>query len=53
VQEANAVVQPISEAYDKIQTLRAAPAQAPTPIEVGTLDIRSQVQLIAEVDTGQ
>ncbi|HEV7858831.1 MAG TPA: SIMPL domain-containing protein [Pyrinomonadaceae bacterium] len=53
VQEANAVVRPISEAFDKIQTMRSAVAQAPTPIEVGTLDIHSQVQLIAEVDTGQ
>jgi uncharacterized protein YggE len=53
VQEANAVARPIYEAYDKIQTMRGAAAQAPTPIEVGTLDIRSQVQLIAEVDTGQ
>jgi uncharacterized protein YggE len=53
VQEANAVVRPIYEAYDKIQTMRGAVAQAPTPIEVGTLDIHSQVQLIAEVDTGQ
>jgi uncharacterized protein YggE len=53
VQEANAVVRPIYEATDKIQAMRSAVAQAPTPIEVGTLDIRSQVQLIAEVDTGQ
>jgi uncharacterized protein YggE len=54
VQEANAVVRPIYEAEYKVQTMmRGAPAQAQTPVEVGTLDIRSQVQLIAEVDTGQ
>jgi hypothetical protein len=27
-------------------------AAAPTPIEVGTLDITSRVQLIAEVEAG-
>jgi uncharacterized protein len=53
VQEANAIVRPIYEAYDKIQTMQGRTAQAPTPVEVGTLDIRSQVQLIAEVETGQ
>jgi hypothetical protein len=26
-------------------------ADAPTPIEVGSLDIRSQVQLIAEIES--
>ncbi len=31
---------------------RVAQAQA-TPIEVGTLEVRSQVQLVAEVETGQ
>jgi len=36
--------------YDKMQTtLRGA---APTPIEVGTLDILSRVQLVAEVEVG-
>lgn len=36
---------------DQIQTMRAA-SVAPTPIEVGTLDITSRVQLIAEVEVG-
>lgn len=53
VQESDAVARPIYEATDKIQTMRAGVAQAQTPVEVGTLDIHSQVQLIAEVDTGQ
>ena len=38
-------------ALDKLQTMRAA-SVAPTPIEVGTLDITSRVQLIAEVEVG-
>lgn len=51
VQEASALVRPIYETLDKVQGMRAGVvAQAPTPIEVGTLDIRSQVQLIAEVE---
>ncbi|HEX9543611.1 MAG TPA: hypothetical protein VF955_00395, partial [Pyrinomonadaceae bacterium] len=37
-------------ALDKLQTMRAQ--SAPTPIEVGTLDITSRVQLIAEVEVG-
>jgi uncharacterized protein YggE len=36
---------------DQMQTMRAG-AVAPTPIEVGTLDITSRVQLIAEVEVG-
>jgi uncharacterized protein YggE len=36
---------------DQMQTMRAQ-AAAPTPIEVGTLDISSRVQLIAEVEVG-
>jgi uncharacterized protein YggE len=38
-------------AYDSLQTMRAQ-AAAPTPIEVGTLDITSRVQLVAEVEVG-
>jgi uncharacterized protein YggE len=34
---------------DQLQTMRAGVA-APTPIEVGTLDITSRVQLIAEIE---
>ncbi|MDQ2936299.1 MAG: SIMPL domain-containing protein [Acidobacteriota bacterium] len=37
--------------YDSMQTMRAGVA-APTPIEVGTLDITSRVQLIAEIEGG-
>ncbi len=36
---------------DQVQTMRAQ-ASAPTPIEVGTLDITSRVQLVAEVEVG-
>lgn len=49
VQEANAVVRPIYQ-NERNMTLRAD-SSAQTPIEVGTLDIRSQVQIIAEVET--
>ncbi len=38
-------------AYDSIQTMRAQVA-APTPVEVGTLDITSRVQLVAEIEVG-
>jgi uncharacterized protein YggE len=37
--------------YESMQTMRAG-AAAPTPIEVGTLDITSRVQLIAEIEGG-
>lgn len=36
---------------DSVQTMRAQ-AAAPTPIEVGTLDITSRVQMVAEVEVG-
>ena len=36
-------------AYDNIQTMRAQ--SVATPIEVGTLDITSRVQLVAEIET--
>jgi uncharacterized protein YggE len=36
-------------AYDTIQTMRAQ--SVATPIEVGTLDITSRVQLVAEIET--
>ena len=54
VQEATAFVRPV-QVYDQLE-MRAAKgsvAQAPTPVEIGSLDIRSQVTLIAEVATGQ
>ena len=37
--------------YDQVQTMSMM-KQAPTPIEVGTLDITSRVQLIAEIEVG-
>jgi uncharacterized protein YggE len=37
--------------YDSMQTMRAGVAAA-TPIEIGTLDITSRVQLIAEIEGG-
>ncbi len=53
VQEATAFVRPV-QVYDQLETFsKARAAQAPTPVEVGSLDIRSQVTLIAEVATGQ
>lgn len=51
--EGGAVVRPIYETVDAVRA-GAAPAQArPTPIEVGSLDINSQVQLVAEIETAQ
>lgn len=52
VQEGGAVARPIYEANDAIRTMAAGQAR-PTPIEVGSLDITSQVQLVAEVETQQ
>lgn len=54
VQEATAFVRPM-QVYDQMETLavKSRASQAPTPVEVGSLDIRSQVTLIAEVATGQ
>jgi hypothetical protein len=54
VQEEGAMPRPIYNAeYGRQAVALAGRAQSPTPIEVGTLDIRSQVQLVAEVETGQ
>jgi len=55
VQEATAQVRPVqvydtAEAAGTLARMRSAP---PTPVEIGSLDIRSQVTLIAEVATGQ
>lgn len=52
VQEGSATIRPVYQAEYGVVTARAAPAK-PTPIEVGTLDIASQVQLVAEVETPQ
>ena len=53
VQEGGAVVRPIYENTDAIRTMAAGAQARPTPIEVGSLDITSQVQLVAEVETPQ
>jgi uncharacterized protein len=53
VQEASGGPRPLYEAdYGRNQAVMARSA-APTPIEVGTLDINSQVQLVAEIETAQ
>lgn len=54
VQEAGAVVRPIYNAEaGKMRSMIAGAAAQSTPIEAGTLDITSQVQLVCEVETGQ
>ena len=53
VQEAGITPRPIYNADYGRERMMAQSAAAPTPIEVGTLDITSQVQLIAEIETGQ
>ena len=51
VQEGGVTPRPMYDADVRNQTMMARSA-APTPIEIGTLDITSQVQLIAEIETG-
>ncbi len=54
VQEGGGIIRPLYDAeYGATRGMMKAEARAPTPIEVGTLDIRSQVQLIAEIETAQ
>jgi uncharacterized protein len=53
VQEAGVTPRPIYDAEYGRNRMMAQSAAAPTPIEVGTLDITSQVQLIAEIETAQ
>jgi hypothetical protein len=53
VQEAGITPRPIYDAEYGRNRVMAQSASAPTPIEVGTLDINSQVQLVAEIETGQ
>lgn len=52
VQEGGAGPRPLYDAELRNQAVMAR-APAATPIEVGTLDITSQVQLIAEIETAQ
>ncbi len=54
VQEGGGIIRPLYDAPINgrgMVELRAS--NAPTPVEIGTLDIRSQVQLIAEIETAQ
>jgi len=53
VQEAGTTPRPIYNADFGRERMMAQSAAAPTPIEVGTLDINSQVQLTAEIETAQ
>jgi uncharacterized protein YggE len=51
VQEANTIVRPLAYDADTLAMAKmSSRAVAPTPIEIGTLDIRSQVQLTAEIE---
>jgi uncharacterized protein YggE len=50
VQESGTIPRPLYQSYEATDAVRVAQA---TPIEVGTLDIRAQVQLIAEIETAQ
>ena len=50
VQEAGAVRPPIPVYRAEMDAMQARAAAPPTPIEVGSLEIRSQVQLIAEIE---
>lgn len=52
VQEANATARPIYKTERGVDNF-AYDSRAQTPIEVGTLDIRAQVQIIVEVETSR
>jgi uncharacterized protein YggE len=53
VQEATGNVRPIPVYIDAMTMRESGTAKATTPVEIGSLDIRSQVQLVAEIVTGQ
>ena len=53
VQEGGVTPRPIYETQAADYAVARVAQARPTPIEVGTLDISSQVQLIAEIETGQ
>ncbi len=54
VQEGGGYVRPLNQIAEVSEgVMMRARVSAPTPVEVGTLDIRSQVQLIAEIETAQ
>jgi uncharacterized protein YggE len=53
VEESGTIVRPpVPLPYAETRALRTDAAQG-TPIEVGSLDIRAQVQLVAEIETRQ
>jgi uncharacterized protein YggE len=52
VQEANANARPIYQSERSMDGFGAA-SKMQTPIETGTLDIQSQVQVIVEVETAK
>lgn len=53
VREADVVVRPLYDAEFAAQRTMAAPMAKPTPVEIGTLDINSRVQLVAEIEIRQ
>lgn len=54
VQEGGITPRPMYSAeYGQSRVMNQAASAPPTPIEIGTLDITSQVQLVAEIEAGQ
>jgi uncharacterized protein YggE len=54
VQESGTVQRPVPIYTDAIQmNVAGARQNVPTPVEIGTLNVRSQVQLVAEISTNQ
>ncbi len=53
VQEAGAYRPPIIQRADMREAVASLPAAQATPIEVGSLEIRAQVQLVAEIEVRQ
>ena len=51
VEEASAFVRPPVPVYAEARTMMAGAPPAQTPIEPGSLDIRAQVRLVAEIET--
>jgi uncharacterized protein YggE len=51
VQEAGTYRPPVPREYDSVQAVSMKQANVATPIESGTLEIRAEVQLVAEVET--
>jgi uncharacterized protein YggE len=53
VQEASENSRPVPIYKTEMMARASGPDAAQTPVEIGTLDIRSQVQLVAEITTNQ